>query len=78
MTSMDNNFVILLFSIWIVVIGIFFVITFLLYDRISVFKKIGNIFIEFSLIKRTKLILLSYGCLALFIGVIGLLVSLNF
>lgn len=63
-------------SVWLVIIGVFFLSTYFLYGRVGVFTSIGDLFIRFSFIKRTKMILLSYGLLAIFIGVIGLLVAL--
>jgi len=76
MHFMDNKFTMLFISIWILLFGAFFIILYLFHDRNTFLNKLGNVIIELSFIKRTKLILLSYGLLALFIGLIGMLVFL--
>ena len=61
---------------WIVLIGLLLIVTYVFYEKFKIFKIIGDVIIGFSFVKRDKLILLSYGILTLFIGLMGFLMLL--
>lgn len=75
MPSQMREIMMIVASAWVIVVGVFFIATYFLYGRLRAFTSIGNFFIRFSFIKRTRTILLSYGLLTLFIGLMGLLAS---
>jgi len=58
---------------WVFMLAIFFITCYLGYDKNVLLKNISNIFIEFSIIRRTKTILVSYALICLFVGVIGVI-----
>lgn len=70
--SANNIFNIIAFT-WILLIGILFILSYLLYDKNRILKAFGDFFIQFSFIKRTKTILLSYGLLAILIWLLWLI-----
>ena len=64
---------VLIGACWVVLLGVFFVLTYVLYERSPTLHSIGDFFIKFSFLKRTKSILLGYGFLAITIGLLGLM-----
>ncbi len=69
---LDNNIFKYIALTWIIFIGCLFFITYIFYEKSNIFKAIGDFFINFSFVKRTKTILLSYGFLCIFVGIVGL------
>jgi len=72
---MHSKTVLMIFSVWLILIGGMFTLSYLFADKNRFFRSIANFFIAFSFIKRTKSILLSYAVLATLIGLIGLFFS---
>ena len=71
-TQMNEGVLLLFTSWWIIIVGFFLLVTYMLYGKVKIFRNIGDVFMTFSFIKRTKLILLSYSLLALLVGIVGL------
>jgi len=72
-TFFHNEKIMMLFSLWLVAFGLFLILSYFLADKNRFFSGVANCFILFSIIKRTKTILLSYAALAILIGLIGLI-----
>jgi multisubunit Na+/H+ antiporter MnhB subunit len=63
-------------SYWLIFIGMLFISIYIMYDKHKLFRSIGDFFIAFSFVKRTKTILISYGFLFIFIGVMMILITI--
>jgi hypothetical protein len=60
---------------WIIFCGMFLLFTYIKFDNSKIFNKIGQFVIDFSFIKRDKKILISYGFIFVFVGVMVMLVT---
>ena len=74
---MNYSIILLVSSCWIIFLGFLFIVAYMFHGKNKLLTTFGDFFIEFSFVKRTKLILLSYGVLALLVGGVGLLFSIH-
>lgn len=69
----EGSFVKMIALSWILSVGVFFISCYFFYDKSRFFNSVGDFFIELSIIKRTKTILLSYAFIAIFVGIVGII-----
>jgi len=70
---MHNATMILAFSIWLIFLGGFLIVTYFFADKNKFLGAVAIFFVSFSVIKRTKTILLSYATLLILVGLFGCL-----
>ena len=73
---MNRNLLNIVASSWVIFLGLNLIVCYFMYERNRIYHSIGNFLIAFSIIKRTKTIILGYGLLALFVGCVGLLMTI--
>jgi len=60
---------------WMIFCGMFLLFTYIKFDKSEFFNKVGQSVIDFSFIKRNKKVLISYGIMLIFVGIMAILIT---